>query len=83
MLTLLRTDANLLNFAMANCIVSFVIGMALLHAGLYGKTGPQELADAEERLRHGALDRDRPVDDAARTDRSGARDSAAASGSGG
>lgn len=53
MMTLLHTDANLLNFAMVNCIVSFVIGLALLLAGMYGKTGPPEFAAAEERLRHG------------------------------
>lgn len=55
MLALLRTDANLLNFAIANCIVSFVIGLVLLTAGLYGKTGPRELAEAEDKLRHGEL----------------------------
>lgn len=53
MMTLLRTEANLLNFTMVNCIVSFVIGLALLLAGLYGKTGPPELAAAEDRLCHG------------------------------
>lgn len=55
MLTLLRTDANLLNFAVANCVVSFVIGLILLTAGLYGKTGSRALADAEDRLRHGEV----------------------------
>lgn len=53
MMTLLHTEANLLNFAMVNCIVSFLIGLALLLAGMYGKAGPPELAAAEERLRHG------------------------------
>jgi hypothetical protein len=53
MLTVLRTDANLLNFAVVNCAVSFVIGLALLLAGLYGKTGSREYAEAEDRLRHG------------------------------
>lgn len=48
MMTLLRTEANLLNFDMINVIVSFVIGMVLLVAGLYGKVGPRELAEAEE-----------------------------------
>ena len=54
MLTVLRTDANLLNFAVANCVASFLIGLALLLAGLYGKTGSGEYAEAEDRLRHGA-----------------------------
>jgi hypothetical protein len=53
MLTLLHTGANLLNFAVANCAGSFLIGMALLLAGLYGKVGSRELAEAEDRLRHG------------------------------
>jgi hypothetical protein len=56
MMTVLHTDANLLNFSLSNCVVSFLIGLALLDAGLYGKTGPRELAEAEDRLRHGALD---------------------------
>jgi hypothetical protein len=69
MMAVLHTDANLFNFAIGNCIVSFLIGMALLTAGLYGKTGPAELAEAEDRLRHGRAepkerehpDRHRPV----------------------
>lgn len=48
MMTLLRTGANFLNFAMANVIVSFLIGLVLLLAGLYGRVGPRELAEAEE-----------------------------------
>jgi hypothetical protein len=55
MLSVLRTDANLLNFAVANCVVSFLIGLVLLTAGLYGKTGPEELAAAEDQLRHGEI----------------------------
>jgi hypothetical protein len=51
-LALLRTDANYLNFSMATCIVSFVIGMALLAAGLYGKAGTVQDAAAEEAFRH-------------------------------
>jgi hypothetical protein len=39
MLGLMRTDANFFGFSMVNCIVSFVIGMVLFAAGLYGKTG--------------------------------------------
>jgi Domain of unknown function (DUF4383) len=59
MMTVLHTDLNLLNFSMTNCVVSFLIGLVLLDAGLYGKTGPVELAEAEDRLRHGQL---RPVE---------------------
>lgn len=69
MMTLLRTDANLLNFAMPNCIVSFLIGLGLLHAGMYGKTGPPELAEAEDRLRHGDLDPTHWEEQVARTHR--------------
>jgi hypothetical protein len=54
-LMLLRTDANFLNFHMVNVIVSFLFGLVLLEAGLYGKVGPRELAEAEEhRRRSGA-----------------------------
>ncbi len=39
MLTLLQSGANFLAFSMTNCVVSFVIGLVLLAAGLYGKSG--------------------------------------------
>jgi hypothetical protein len=67
MLAVQRTELNLLNFAVVNCVVSFLIGVALLLAGMYGKTGPAELAEAEERLRRG--DPDQPSEQPA----SGAR----------
>jgi hypothetical protein len=38
MLALLDTDLNVLNFSMATVIVSFVIGMLLFTAGLYGRS---------------------------------------------
>jgi hypothetical protein len=57
MMALLETQANLLNFAMANVIVSFLIGLGLLLAGLYGKVGPLELEEAEDHFRHGELGR--------------------------
>jgi Domain of unknown function (DUF4383) len=53
MMALLRTDANFLNFSMATCIVSFVIGMVLFSAALSGRTGSVEAARAEEAFRHG------------------------------
>lgn len=52
MLCLLRTDANFLGFSMTNVVVSFVIGVLLFAAGLYGKTGSAEQAAAEEHARH-------------------------------
>jgi hypothetical protein len=53
MLTLLQTDLNVLNFSIATCIVSFVIGLVLFSAGLYGRSGSASVAAAEEALRHG------------------------------
>ncbi|SDY03193.1 protein of unknown function [Micromonospora pattaloongensis] len=54
MLTLLR-HANFLNFSVANVIVSFVLGMVFLTAGLYDKVGSAADADTEDGLRHGRL----------------------------
>ncbi len=53
MMALLRTDANFLNFSMATCVVSFVVGMVLFSAALYGRAGSVEAARSEEALRHG------------------------------
>lgn len=52
MLLLLQTDANFLNFQVATCIVSFLIGTLLVLAGLYGKRGSEEEAQAEDEFRH-------------------------------
>jgi Domain of unknown function (DUF4383) len=52
-LALMRTDANVLNFSMATCIVSFIVGLVLFTAGLYGRVGTAAAAAAEEALRHG------------------------------
>ena len=51
MMTLLRTDGNFLNFDMVNVIVSFLFGLAVLEAGLYGKVGPRAQAEAEDHHR--------------------------------
>lgn len=53
MLALIRTDANFLDFEMSTCVVSFVIGVVLLTAGLYGHVTSPEDAAGEERFRHG------------------------------
>jgi hypothetical protein len=53
MLALLRTDANFLGFTPATCVVSFLIGMSQLIAGLYGKTGTLLDVRREEAFRHG------------------------------
>lgn len=59
MMGLMETNANFLAFSMANCIVSFVIGVVLFTAGLYGKTGTREQAQAEEKVRHAVVPQDR------------------------
>ena len=51
MLGLLQTDLNILNYTVATCVVSFVIGLVLLTAGLYTRVGPAEEDAAEERRR--------------------------------
>jgi hypothetical protein len=51
-LPLIRTGANYLNFEVSTCIVSFIIGTVLVLAGMYGKRGTAEQAEAEEIFRH-------------------------------
>lgn len=53
MMALVETDANVLNFSIITSIASYVIGLLLLAAGLYGKVGTSEQAAAEEAFRHG------------------------------
>jgi hypothetical protein len=53
MMILLQTGLNFLGFTMATCIVSFIIGLVLFAAGLYGQTGPDRNAEVEEEFRHG------------------------------
>jgi hypothetical protein len=53
MLTVLRTDLNLLGFTVTTCVVSFIIGLVLALAGLYGQIGPREAERREELFRHG------------------------------
>jgi hypothetical protein len=57
MLALLRTEANILGFSMANCVVSFILGLVTGTAGLYDKVGSTESADAEDALRHAGVSR--------------------------
>jgi hypothetical protein len=54
-MAVLRTDANVFNFSITTSIVSYVIGLILLTAGLYGKSGTTEEAAAEEAFRHGEI----------------------------
>jgi hypothetical protein len=53
MLALLNTDLNLLNFSIATVIVSFIIGIVLFSAGLYGRSGSPSHARVEESIRRG------------------------------
>jgi hypothetical protein len=52
MLVLLQTEANIFNFQVATCVVSFLIGTLLVLAGLYGKRGSAEQKQAEDDFRH-------------------------------
>jgi Domain of unknown function (DUF4383) len=55
MLTVLRTDANILGFNMPTTIVTMVVGLVVLTAAMYSKVGPDRPADAEQRpSRHAA-----------------------------
>lgn len=53
MMAMLQTDLNFLGYAMSTCIASFIIGLLLLTAGLYGKTGSAADVEREEAFRHG------------------------------
>lgn len=56
MLGVLQTDANFLNFQIATCVTSFVIGTVMFAAGLYGRVGDTATEAHEEhfRLHHGS-----------------------------
>ncbi len=53
MMALMRTDANVLGFTMATCIVSFVVGLLLFAAGMYIGVGTAEASRHRELERHG------------------------------
>jgi Domain of unknown function (DUF4383) len=59
MMALMQTNANVLNYSMSTCIVSFVIGLAFLISGFYGEVADQDAAAAEERFRRNAPDPER------------------------
>jgi hypothetical protein len=54
MLTVLRTAANILNFDIATCVVSFLIGLIFTTSALYGEVAPAEQAAREEAHRRRA-----------------------------
>jgi hypothetical protein len=47
-----HTDANVLNFSVATCVVSFILGTVFMLSGLYGKRGTAEQAAEEDAYRH-------------------------------
>lgn len=53
MMILMQTGLNFLGFTMSTCIVSFVIGLVLFSAAMYGRVGTQSAQDREEGFRHG------------------------------
>ncbi|NUR72750.1 MAG: DUF4383 domain-containing protein [Hamadaea sp.] len=50
-LIIIRSDLNKLNFSVATCVVSSLIGTVLLTTGFYNRTGPMEQARQEEAIR--------------------------------
>jgi len=53
MMILMQTSLNFLGFTMSTCIVSFVIGLVLFSAAMYGRVGTKREERREERFRHG------------------------------
>jgi hypothetical protein len=47
-----HTEANVLNFSVATCVVSFILGTVFMLSGLYGKRGTAEQAAEEDAFRH-------------------------------
>jgi Domain of unknown function (DUF4383) len=52
-MTMIQTDANVLNVSMVNVIVLVLIGLIVLVAGLYGKVGSADASRAEAAAAHG------------------------------
>jgi hypothetical protein len=48
-----RTDANFLKFTIATVVVTYLVGLVLILASLYGKTAPQEATGAPRQVREG------------------------------
>jgi hypothetical protein len=56
-LLVLHSDFNYLGLSVSSCVVLFVLGSALLTAGMYTKTGSEEQARAEDAYRHASQGR--------------------------
>ncbi|MET7877975.1 DUF4383 domain-containing protein [Micromonospora profundi] len=50
-LAFIRTDANIFNFSVFTVIVMLTVSMVLLMAGMYGKVGSEEEAEAFQKAR--------------------------------
>ncbi len=65
MLGLLNTTLNLLNYSVATCVVSFLVGLVLFTAGTYSRTGaqtPHQAADhADEAGKQRPMPRPNPA----------------------
>lgn len=48
-----RTDANLFGFTIGTVIVTYIVGLVLILASLYGKVVPSEQAGAPRQVREG------------------------------
>jgi hypothetical protein len=53
-MTTMQTDANAVDASMINVIVMLLLGLAILTAGLYGKVGSRQAAQAESASEHPA-----------------------------
>lgn len=57
MMTLMQTEANILNFSMSTVILSLVFGLIVFTAGLYDKVGTAEDEEVERAYRQQAAAR--------------------------
>ncbi len=52
-LAAIRTDANFLDFSVGTVVVTYLAGLALILAGYYVKTAPEEQTSAPRQVREG------------------------------
>jgi hypothetical protein len=48
-----RTDANVFGFSIATVVVTYIVGLVLITAGLYSKVAPSSQAGAPRQVREG------------------------------
>ena len=48
-----RTDANVLGFSISTVVVTYIVGLVLILAGLYSKVAPAAEAGAPRQVREG------------------------------